>query len=191
MSKKKDRKIRQTKIRAARSYENVQLENMNIKDLKRNCIVRGMPFEMVVQSGIPDLESWFIRNGAAPIDHELLDQFDNWVEEYLQKERGIDPNGPNGALLSPMLRLGFFGEDEDGNVKVKRIKGIKKKKKKRKKTEDGIFAGTKKALTFECVKRGLSKEETIKKVTKEFPEAKDKSIGIWYNSARKRIEAEG
>lgn len=186
MSKRKERKIRQLKIESAGSYASVQLKDMNLKTLKRNCIARGMDFEAVVKSSIPQLESWYLRHSFNDVDHERLDNYDRWIEAYLMNSRQISPEGKLAALFHPQLRMGYFGEDdEEGKPRLRRIKGITKKKKRRNKTEDGIYSGTKKALTFECAKEGLDKKSTIAKVLAAFPDAKEKSIGIWYNKALK------
>ena len=163
------------------------LRNMTFKDLKRECVARGYPFEDLVKSNIPDLTNWFRENFLVTPVNELVDAFDDWQEEQIRISmlaKGQDPN----SVIHPALRLGFIAErDEDGNVtKAKRTKMlIKKKKRKRERTNDGIFKGTKKSLTFDLQKQGKSKEETIKEVMAQFPEASEKSIGIWYNKAKK------
>jgi len=158
--------------------------NMTLKDIKRNCIARGMGFNDLVDSTIPSLQSWLHYNNNNDIEPNRLDEFDDWVEKILL-EKG------SGDLIHPNLRLGYIGEkDKDGNVKkTKRVKGIKKKRKKREKTKDGIYAGTKKALTFKLQQKGRSLDRTIKKVMRKFPDASEKSIKIWYKkSARLNVE---
>lgn len=150
--------------------------NMTYKQIKQQVVARGMPFEEVVTGDFPSLSSWLQRNQHKELNPELLDQFDDWVESKLKDQN----------LIHPTLRLGFIGEkDEEGEVvKRKRIKGIKKPKaKKKEKTEDGIYKGTKKAYTFELAKEGKDKNEVIGLVKERFPEAKDKSISIWFKKA--------
>lgn len=182
--RKKDRSIRQNKIKIAGTVGSVKLRDMKLKDLKRAAVAYGMPFEEVVSSGVPQLESFYIRayNGGKKIRVELLDEFDTWHENHLRTECGLSEE-----FLHPQLRLGYVTEkDEDtGEVKRRRIKGYRKTRKKREKNEFGIFTGTKKALTFKCAKDGMNKKDAIAKVMEVFPDAKEKSIGIWFNKALK------
>jgi hypothetical protein len=152
-------------------------------ELQRACIVRGIDFQKLVHATAPQLHAWFVDNFYEKIDNSRLDAFDEWREEIMRK-RGLD---------EPFIRLGFIGEKdtETGEViSIKRPKKFKKpKKKKRERNEEfGIFSGTKKELTFRCVKDDMSLEKTIKVVTDKFPDAKPKSIGIWYKKARKAKE---
>lgn len=177
MSKKRKKGLRKTTLMSELMKST---GDMTYKTLKRNVVVRGMPFDQVVAGTFPALQNWFHFNRNNPIDTDLLDKYDEWIEAQL-KERGAD------YLIHPQLRLGYIGEkDDEGNVvKVKRVKGIKKKKKKREKTEDGIFKGTKKALTFQCEKEGMSIEETIEKVKEVFEDVSLKSLKIWYKKSQK------
>ena len=142
-----------------------------------------MPFEEMVASDFPNLNRFLWKNRNTEINTDLLDEFDEWKEAYL---KGL---GLSDDHFHPALRLGYIGEkDEDGNItKVKRIKGMKKKKRKREKTSLGIFTGTKKALTYKCVEDGYDIPDTIKVVKENFPDAKDKSISIWYKKAKKEM----
>lgn len=161
--------------------------NMNYKDLKRNCVVRGMPFEDVINGSFPRLQVWLHHNVGKEIIPHLLDDFDDYVEEKL-RERGADD------LIHPQLRLGFIGErDEEGNaVKIKRVKGIKKKRRKRERTKDGIYKGTKKAYVYEAQQKGWTLKKTIRRTFAKFPDASEKSIKIWYKkSERMRRNEEG
>lgn len=177
MSKKRKKGLRKTTLMAELMKST---GDMTYKTLKRNVVVRGMPFNEVVGGTFPALQNWFHHNRNNNVDTDLLDQYDEWIEAQL-KERGAD------YLIHPQLRLGYIGEkDDEGNVvKIKRVKGIKKKKKKREKTEDGIFKGTKKALTFQCEKEGMTMEDTIEKVKKSFGEISLKSVKIWYKKSQK------
>lgn len=154
--------------------------DMNYKDLKRNCVVRGMPFEEVINGSFPRLQIWLHHNLGNEIVTDLLDQFDDHIEAEL-RARGKDD------LIHPQLRLGYIGErDEEGNtIKTKRIKGIKKKRVKREKTKDGIFKGTKKAYTYECQQKDYTLKKTIRKVKAKFPDASEKSIKIWYKKSER------
>jgi len=161
--------------------------NLKYKDIKRECVIRGMEFDKVIEGTIPKLVNWLRNHFPDTIHFELLDAFDTYQEELIRQvmeSRGEDFT----VLLHPTLRLGYIAEnDAEGNIiKRKRVRTIvKRKKKKRERTNDGIFKGTKKAFTFELQQKGLSKEEVIKKVMTQFPDASEKSIGIWYNKSRK------
>ena len=150
---------------------------MSYKDLKRHVVARGMPFQEVVNGDIPRLSLWLHNNNGNKINTDLLDKFDDWVESQITDK----------TMIHPMLRLGYIGErDEDDNIiSTKKVRGMKKNKVKRERTESGVFSGTKKALTYQLAKEGLSKEETINKVLETFPDAKPKSVGIWYKKANK------
>ena len=164
---------------------NYLLSHMTIKDMKRNCIIRGMDWDLLIVSDINKLQSWLYHNWDNTQNTKLLDEFDEWFENKL-KEAGTDD-----SLIHPMLRLGYIAEtDDDGNItKQKRIKGMKKgrKKEKRTKNEFGIFSGTKKSVTFESQKQGYSLKDTIDIIFDTFPgdDIATKSIQIWYNKARK------
>ena len=160
------------------------LSKLTIKGLKRECVIRGLAPELVGTMGVPELQGWFIHHFDNPVNTNLLNEYDDYVE-------GVLKSTGNADLIYPELRLGYVGErDDEGNtIKRKRVPGhAKRKKKNRTKNSDGLFSGTKKALTFELTKQGLSKDEIIKKVVGQFPEAKPKSIGIWYNKAKKLVK---
>jgi len=161
--------------------------NLKYKSLKRECVIRGMEFDRVLGGSIVELTNWLRNHFIDTIHYELLDSFDDYQENLIKEAmeaKGQDPND----VIHPQLRLGYIAErDEEGNViKRKRVRTIvKKKKKRRERTEQGIFSGTKKALTFKLQKEGLTKQEVIEKVIEVFPDASEKSVGIWYNKAKK------
>jgi hypothetical protein len=157
------------------------LGKMKLKDIKRECVIRGMVFDDVVSKSIPDLCNWLRANFYNASDHNLLNIFDDWQEAQVL---AFDPN----SVIHSTLRLGYIAErDEDGNTtKRKRAKVIVAKKKiKRERTGEGLFTGTKKAYTFQLQKEGLNKTEVVTMVIDKFPEASEKSISIWYNKSRK------
>jgi hypothetical protein len=160
------------------------LGSLNYPNLKRQCLIRGMDFEKAVASTVLELQSFLIKNWKLPQDTALLDKYDNWKESYL-RERGMED-----VFFHPALRLGYIAtRDEDGNTtSVKKIKGLKKQKIKRERTEEGLFQGTKKSYTYQLQKEGLPKTEVIAKVLEKFPDAQEKSIGIWYNKSKKGKE---
>lgn len=162
-----------------------ELQYMKHKDLKRACVVRGMPFDEVVNTSTPGLSNWFQSNYHRGQNPSLLDEFDYWTQIKL-KERGYKDGDP---MLSPSLGLGYIGEvnPETGETIIKRPKGIKKlpKPKRERDSTTGLFKGTKKDLTYECQKQGLEFKEAFKKVLNQFPEAQEKSVRIWFNRSRK------
>ena len=171
---------RVTKAQKRFSFQLSKTANFTIKDYQRHCIVRGMPFDELAKMDVPTMNKWLYTHSTAPIDTGLLDKYDEWKENYLKKERKMTED-----YFHPDLRLGFIGEkDDEGKIlKRKRIKGLKKKKEKREKTEQGLYQGTKKALTYALTSQGYSLDEVIKQVKDKFPEAKDKSIHIWMKKA--------
>ena len=163
------------------------IARLKYKDLKRECVVRGMEFEKIINGTVPRLTNWLHNHFHNTIQHDLLDTFDDYQENLIREAveaRGESPEG----IIHPSLRLGYIAEkDEEGKViKRKRVRTlVKRRKKRRERTNDGIFQGTKKALTFELQQQGLSKKEIIKKVIEQFPDASEKSIGIWFNKSKK------
>lgn len=142
-------------------------------DLQRACIIRGITFDKLVNSTTGGLQDYFIRHYYDKVDNSRLDAFDEWREEIMKK-RGKD---------EPFIRLGFIGEvNESGEViSIKKPKKFKKPKKdkREKNSEFNIWAGTKKELTYQCTREGKTLDETIDIVMNKFPDAKEKSIGIW------------
>lgn len=174
------------------SYERAEYEvtRMKHKDLQRACVGRGMDFQQVVESGIPELHKWFVLNYDRAQSLILINEFDDWKELQL-RNAGHDKDSP---YFHPALRLGFIaGRDEDGNslgTKKPRLKGLKKEEKPKKERVAGfkIFAGTKKAMTYQLTKDKLTLLEIIEKVMAQFPDANEKSISIWYKRCLKEIK---
>ena len=163
------------------------LEKLKYRDLQKECVIRGMPYELVAGHPVTELSSFFRSHFHSEMKPELLDGYDNWLEAQIKLSLDLKEDDDT-SLLHPSLRLGYIGEkDEEGKTKKKRVRTtVKKKKKKRERTNDNVFKGTKKALTFQLQGEGLSKEKVIKNVLKEFPDANEKSVGIWFNKARKQ-----
>lgn len=144
--------------------------------------MRGMPFEDIGKSSIPNLQSWYLKNYDLPVDYRLLEEFDLWCEKLL-RERGADD-----TMISPIFRLSSVGaRNAEGEItKRKRIRSmVAKPKRKKERTTEGLFKGTKKAFTYELAQKDLPKAEVMAMVKEKYPDAKEKSIGIWYNRARK------
>jgi len=161
--------------------------NLRYKDMKKECVIRGMEFDILLGASIPFLSNWLMANFRNTPHFELLNVFDDYQENLIREaliKKGENPEN----YIHPSLRLGYIAErDEEGNVtKRKRVTTIfKKKKTRRERTDDGIFKGTKKAYTFELQQQGKTKAEVINEVMKLFPDASEKSIGIWFNKSRK------
>lgn len=155
------------------------IEKLNLPALKKECIIRGLPFEKVCGS-IPQLQTWFLNNYDNPIDRKRLEEYDQWAT-LLLKARNCDP-----SMLAPEFRLGeFIVKNAEGGVYKSKFSKNPKSRTKKPRTEDHLICGTKKAYTYELQKRGLSKAEVIGMVKEKYPTAKDKSIGIWFNKSKK------
>lgn len=177
------KKPKRTKTRSRLGHLS-QVE-MTLKDLKREVIIRGLPFEEVVEKDIPGLYAWWNRNQNNEIDESLLDGFDDWVDENLRAIGRED-------LIHDTFRFNYLGNKalEDKTEKPKKRKEVKIKKP-RKKNSLGLVAGTKKAMVYEAYHKGWSLKKTTRKVTRAFPDALEKSIKIWYNQARRKAEKNG
>ena len=161
-----------------------ELAMFNYQQLQRACIVRGMHFDALVKGNLYSLQAYFEKHFYDKVDNSLLDKFDEWREEVMRR-RGTD---------EPFVRLGFIGEKDPSTgevLSIKKPKKFKKPKNTKKREKDGdfgIWLGTKKALTAECLKKGYDLEKTIQKVKDAFPDAKEKSINIWYKRFKKAHE---
>lgn len=157
---------------------------MKHQDLQRACIVRGIGFHELVEQTTPQLQGYFIDHYYDKIDNSRLDAFDEWREEIMRK-RGHD---------EPYIRLGFIGQTDVNTgevISIKKPKKFKKPKNNKKRLRNekfGIFQGTKKALSYQCAENGYSLKKTIRIVKEKFPDAKDKSIGIWMKKALRALK---
>lgn len=183
MSKKKKNQIIST--RPASTHAERELQHLKHRDLQRACVGRGMPFEDVVNSDIPSLQGWFCKHYDNSQNLMFLDEFDDWMVEQL-KSRGYDKGDP---MLHSDLRLGFIGQaetDGEGNkVKKPRLKSLDKKEKPKRERVEGtkVLTGTKKAMTYQLAASGIKLAQVIIDVTEAFPDAKEKSIAIWFKRA--------
>lgn len=156
----------------------VAKSNLTYKDLKKECIQRGMPYVEVLSGDFPRLTHWLLNHLHKPFDDTLLDGFDDFQDNILKA------NGKQ-ELIHNSLRLGYLGERDESEPVIKKDKTIKEKRPPREKTDGGLFKGTKKAYTFELQMKGKTIEEVLTKVKRKFPDAVDKSIKIWFNKSRK------
>jgi len=170
-----------------------EVQGMRHRDLQRACVMRGMPFKEVVEATDPDLINWFTKHYHEGQDMTRLPEFDAWVDSEL-KRVGVKDGDP---LFHSSLKLGYFKADdiEDSELKPKKNKQsdtekpIKEKKDKRVKDEEtGMVKGTKKALTYQCCREGLSVADTLTRVLESFPEAQPKSITIWFKRCQKELK---
>jgi len=154
--------------------------NLTYKELKRECVARGMPFDDVIGGDFPNLSHWLLNNMLKPKDDQNIIDFDNYTDKILIS-RG------KGDLVHRSLRLSYLGPelDNEGEIIEKKPKVIKEKKAPRERTETGLFKGTKKAYVQELQSKGKTIEQVIIKVTRKFPDAKEKSIKIWFNKFKK------
>ena len=156
----------------------LSFKDMTFKDLKKACVLKGMDFTEVVGGDFWSLQSWLHRHMSNKDNPELLRLYDDWLDNELIM-------GGNEDLVHSSLRLGYVGDRDDDEDKPKKIKPEPKLKVKKEKTAEGIFSGTKKALTFKCEKEGKTLEETISTVMENFPDAAEKSIKIWYKKSKR------
>ena len=166
------------------SHAVTMIEKLTFPNLKRECILRGLQFEMVGSMSVLKLQGWFLHHFDNPIIKDSLNKYDEWVTNEL-KSRNADP-----LLYSDAFKLGTIITKDAETGETRRKRGhnrITKVREKKARTEDNLYVGTKKAYTFSLQKQGLTKAEVIEKVIEKFPEAKEKSIGIWFNKA-KRIQ---
>lgn len=175
------RKKKRTEFNAQEDYITGYMSRLRLKDLKRACIIRGIPFSRVSRYSIHELQSWLFRNFENRINVTLLEAYDTWFDEQIT-------SGP----VELELRLSYFGEDKDGNRKQSRrdtlILGANKTKE-----EIATFKprrGSMKALVFTLIREGKSTKEIIQEVQANYPNAKTGSIKSWCSKARKSVQAQ-
>lgn len=159
------------------------LTDMTYKTLQKECIIRGIEFEKVSASDHGLLASFFVKNFTEPKDDLLLNAYDTYIEKRLKS------NGADSAFFHPQLRYAFLSEEKEitPTIKPETVKGPKVKKER---TEQGIYKGTKKALTYQLAEEGKTKAEAMELILETFPEASPKSIGIWFNKALKMMKVD-
>jgi len=151
------------------------------KELKKNCITRGLTFDNALLYDFPRLSNWLLKNAHLEEDDNLLDKYDDWMETKLKADG-------NDYLIHPSLRLGYLGsksEEEIEEKPTKKVKVAKAEKIKREKDVSGLYKGTKKQYTFDLQRNGKTIDQVLTKVMRKFPDAKEKSIKIWFNRSRK------
>lgn len=194
MAKKKSKikieKMTSAEKKAKRTSNNVGGQtSYSFPEIKKIAITLGMPFPDATDSDYWRLLSYVNNTNEKP-DPSLVEKYDNWVDEQLEK-LGYDKNDP---MRSNQLRLGYLSEE----ARMRQALGIKKKKekpvkeasekKKHERDEHNLWKGTKKSYTFELTKKGYDLERIQRRVLKAFPEANAKSIKQWHRAALKRIK---
>jgi len=153
------------------------MARLKLKDLKRSCIMRGIPFPRVIRYDVHGLQSWLFKNFQTRINPMRLEEYDLWFDQQLTK------SGP----VPLALRLSYFGEDDDGNRKSGKrdmfMLGVEKTK-----AEIAGFRpkrGSMKEMVFSLIKDGVSTKDTIFEVQDLYPGANEGSIKSWASKARK------
>jgi hypothetical protein len=162
------------------------LSSMKIRDLKQSAISRGMPFRLVVESSVLNLQAWLMKHWDDDIDRTLLNDFDVWFETELREEGLRD-------LIHPFLRMGYLGYDEDGNEVRKQLKNIGVPMGPKTDKEIAGFRpkrGSKKELVFNLLRGnpGMTTSELVGRVQEQFEDALEGSIKSWASRARKSIK---
>lgn len=177
--------------RAENAKKNSLLSNSvqygTYKDIKRKAIVLGMPFPDATQADVGRLLSFIEKTNNEP-DTSLIDKYDDYIDEQL----AAAGYGKDDPMRNSRLRLGYIGETtESGEIRRKRVRGIKKQKERKQPRErDGfnLYKGTKKSYVFELTQKGYEVDRIVRRVTKKFPEAKEKSIKLWYTAAKRKMK---
>lgn len=160
--------------------------NQTYRDLKRKAVILGMPFPDACSASVFQLINWINTSEEKPNKH-LINGYDDWMDRQLETA-GLAKDDP---LRSSKLRLGFLGEEgEDGKRKTRRVSGIKKpreKKPPRERDEFNLIKGTKKSYVWELTSNGYELERIIRRMKKKFPEANEKSINLWYRTAKRKL----
>lgn len=177
---KKSKKIQDPRMRV-----HDLLSSMRIRDLKQAAIARGLSFREVTEFSVLELQSWLFRHWDDRVDRTLLNDYDVWMDNELREE-GLE------NMIHPMLRLGYMGEDSDGNVIRKQLKNIAISNVPSKK-ELAQFAprrGSKKELVFEIIRDDplIQTKDLVDEVLAEFPDVSVGSIKSWASKARKTVK---
>jgi len=159
--------------------------HMKIKELKQACIVRGINFRDVSELDVWGLQDFLIKNWAKVSDKTLLNEYDIWLENELKSE-GLT------ELIHPLLRMGYFGEDEEGNEVRRQVKNIAISNVKSKK-EIAMYKpkkGSKKSLVYFLIRENpkITTNELIDRLLEEYPDISIGSIKSWASRARKAVK---
>jgi hypothetical protein len=165
------------------------LTQLDLRGLKRECLVRGIDFEELAEADIPRLQSWFLRNYLNDINPERLVEYDAWLDQEFEN-KGLDKIKDSWAF-HPSLRLSRADDSTEEEPKARRVKLLKKPKKKKLEKVEGfksLRAGTKKSYTFILTKEGYNIMTITSKVQAKFPDANTNSISIWHKKCLKETK---
>lgn len=171
-----------------------EISDFKFKDLQAECIMRGIPFEYVVNWDHGRLADWLLNAWDNKKKKSLLKDFDDWMDALL-KEKGYKKSDPLRSYKK------FTGETtEEAEVKPKPTPKPKKEKKPKREKDSkyNIYKGTKKELTYHLAAKLKSQfgdkyddKQLVKKfagqmlvkVQKKFGDANEKSVRIWMKKA--------
>lgn len=183
VKKKKDKPV---PSKEKSNFLGVAGRNQTYRDLKRKAVILGMSFPDACSASVFQLINWINTSEEKPNKH-LINEYDDWMDRQLETA-GLAKDDP---LRSSKLRLGFLGEEgEDGKRKTRRVSGIKKpreKKPPRERDEFNLIKGTKKSYVWELTSKEYELERIIRRMKKKFPEANEKSINLWYRTAKRKL----
>lgn len=183
MSKRNKRSYNEGVSKNERAYR--ELQNMRHRDVQKACVLRGMPFEDVINFSHHKLVSWFMDNYDNSQSPNLINEYDTWMDVQLSLKGYMEGD----SLRHPALKFGNPGNIEDMEKLNKGPVPNKPPKINKPKSEMdptlGVRKGTKKALTYQLTKDKKPIEEIITQVKEAFPEAEEKSIRIWHKRCLK------
>ncbi len=182
-----------TQIKTLSNHIDHYISKMDFRNLKKEAIVLGMNFSDVVRGDYCRLSTYIVDNYGEPRHEDLIEQYDDYIEDELRKE---NPK-LSEAFFHKSLRLSYVGEERSKTqtkdievgikqkVKTKKEKIKKESKPSATKNPYGIKNGTKKALVYELsIETDKSINDVIEAVNEQFGSANSKSITIWYKKAK-------
>lgn len=184
------REIREEQERESRNKRSLLvLQNLNRRGLVKECLLRGLPFNMVPDSS-PKLAGWLTDNLDMGQDQNRLVEYDAYLKQALIAKGNKDVE----CFTHPDLRFGIGLNSEHWDSKEVK-KTIKKPteekpkpepKEKRTKDDDlGICTGTKKHMAYTLALEGKAIDKIIRLITKAHPDTNEKSVRIWVKRALK------
>lgn len=202
MANTKKKSLSQSEIYTRQQKISQKIGNYKLIDIKKACIIRGIDFDDLVNKSVPDQCNWLVANWDNPINRDLLETFDDYVDEHMASKGYAEDDPLRLYRLSTSV-----SEDEEGDEKLKMKTKNKKlgikvvKKKKLRNTQFGIFSGTKKEYTYTLTRdlhekkpdmdsntlKKVYSNRMIERVQKKYPEAQPKSIKIWFSRALKEL----
>lgn len=163
------------------------LSSMKIRDLKQAAIARNLKFRDATEFSVLELQSWLFKHWDDTVDKTLLNDYDVWLEQELTEE-GLED------LIHPLLRLGYLGEDQDGNEVRRQLKNIAISNVKTKKdlAKFKPRKGSKKSLVFSIIRKNpdIDTKILIEEVLSQYPDVSVGSIKSWASKARKSVRYE-